>query len=78
MGGEGVPLSLSNFFDSDNITLKQPLSLSKKFDSVNGSISHCRTFPTDFIGWTNVEFSVVDEREGGGGRASLSGELFRQ
>jgi hypothetical protein len=33
-----VHLSLSNFFDSDNIGLRQPLSLSKKFDSDNGCL----------------------------------------
>jgi hypothetical protein len=32
-GGGGVPLSLSNFIDSDNIELRQPLSLRKMFDS---------------------------------------------
>ncbi len=38
-GGGGVPLTLSNFFDSDNITLKQPLSLLKKFDSDNSTLN---------------------------------------
>jgi hypothetical protein len=34
-----VPLSLSNFFDSDYIWLRQPLSLSKKFDSDIGCLN---------------------------------------
>jgi hypothetical protein len=34
-----VPLLLSNFFDSDNIGLRQPLSLWKKFDRDNGCIN---------------------------------------
>ncbi len=38
-GGGAVPLSLSNFFDSDNNGLRQPLSLSKKFDSDNGCLN---------------------------------------
>ncbi len=38
-GGTVVPLSLSNFFDSDNIGLRQPLSLLKKFDRDNCCIN---------------------------------------
>ncbi len=62
-----ISLSVSNFFDSDKIELRQPLSLSKKFDSDNSCLSHCRTFSTDFMDCTNVELSLVGEGEGGGG-----------
>jgi hypothetical protein len=73
-----VPLSLSNFFDSANIELKQQLSLSKKFDRVTMVASlTCRTISIDFIDCTDVELSVVGEG-GGGDFASLIGELVRQ
>jgi hypothetical protein len=54
-GGGAVPLSLSKFFDSDNIRLRQPLSMSKKFDSDNGCLNP--TLEQFFQTYTDVELS---------------------
>ena len=48
-------MSLSNFFDSDNIGLRRSLSLSKKFDSDKERINPI--FTTYFLDGANVELS---------------------
>jgi len=52
MGGTVVPLSLSNFFDSDNIGLRQPLSLLKSLSETMVALIR-----TDFLDCINAELS---------------------